>query len=189
MNGRRNLCRTTWLCPVTYNTAYVPESIPDCFSNPIVISSAKIGDPRSGTAGCTDRSAESGKSTDIVFDIHGNQIAYDKSTIEFLLGNLQRLCILHYRHAYGNSLITRAGIDYYRQWATAHSGIRSRCRSCAGTGLNIMSPGLQNGLSHTGSPGIVQTFLRNGKVHLNLSLQKGLNRVQIHRIRILQNPL
>ena len=170
MNGRCNLRRTAGLGTVTDNAPHIAQGVADGTADLLIIAAAEIGNAGTCTAGGTNRSAEGGKSTDVVLDVNGHQIADNQGSVHLLFGNGKSFRIFHHRHTYGNTLISGAGVNHHRKGTAAHSGIRSCCRSGACTSPYIGAPGLQNRLSHTGPPGIVQALLGNRQVHLHLSL-------------------
>ena len=75
MNGGSNLCRTAGLGTVTDNAPHIAQGVADGTADLLIIAAAEIGNAGTCTAGGTNRSAEGGKSTDIVLDVNGHQIA------------------------------------------------------------------------------------------------------------------
>ena len=104
----------------------------------------------------------------------GDEVREGDGTEDGLLVLAHQRTVAPHGDGGGDALIAGAGDDDHRHLAAVHAGIAACGGPCAGLGLGVVAA-LEEVGADVGTPGVLQTFLGNGGVLLNLSADEGLD--------------
>ena len=87
-----------------------------------------------------------------------HQVAHYKCAVQLIFGYFEFLRILDDRQGARHALIAASGINDNRHGAAIHPGIRSGCRFCLCTNLNIITICIQKRTAYFCAVRIAQPF-------------------------------